>query len=310
MLPANGASRDYQLCPPQEGFDIAVQVSAGGGYVMTATVHRSLLLPGVRERDLRPARDGLYGDWYTPPAATAASAGIVVIGGAEGGLNPIESALLAGHGYRVLSLAYFGEPGLPATLQRIPLEYFERAVQWVQAQPGVLPHDVDLIGTSRGAEAALLVASHFPSLLHIVIARVPSDVALCGFASYFHCGGAAWTLHDAALPYTSQFNTPHPSDDPAAVIPVQPIHIPLLLVCAGQDTVWPSCPYAGAIVAAMSGVHPAATLLTYAAAGHGIGFPVPWLPGYSAEQGGSSSADAAARIDLWPRELAFLSATV
>ncbi|HVA59227.1 MAG TPA: acyl-CoA thioester hydrolase/BAAT C-terminal domain-containing protein [Mycobacteriales bacterium] len=103
---------------------------------------------------------------------------MVTLGGSEGGLftAPL-AALLASRGYPSLALAYFGEPGLPAALTRIPLEYFARALRWLADQPGINPNRIMLLGGSFGSEAALLVAAHFPSLVHGVIVASPSALA-------------------------------------------------------------------------------------------------------------------------------------
>jgi hypothetical protein len=65
---------------------------------------------------------------------------VLIIGGSEGGLSsPLLAAALAGHGYPVLTIAYFGAPGLPASLSRIPLEYFARRCAGCAASPGSTP---------------------------------------------------------------------------------------------------------------------------------------------------------------------------
>jgi dienelactone hydrolase len=100
----------------------------------------------------------------------------VLLGGSEGGLpNGYAAGLLASHGYSVLALAYFDEPGLPPELQRIPLEYFQRAISWLAKQPDVDPTRITLIGSSRGGEAALLIGATYPQLVRAVAAYVPSD---------------------------------------------------------------------------------------------------------------------------------------
>ena len=97
----------------------------------------------------------------------------------------------------LLDLAYFGEPGLPATLKDIPLEYFARALRWLDRQPQVLKGHTYVMGASRGSEAALLLGAHYPTLVHGVIANSPSDVS---FESFPRGGSAAWTLHGRPVP--------------------------------------------------------------------------------------------------------------
>lgn len=125
----------------------------------------------------------------------------------------------ASEGYPALALAYFKEPGLPNVLARIPLEYFERAIRWVQRQPGVDPRKVVLLGASRGGEASLLLGATYPSLVHGVIAVVPS-----------HEVNGGWTLHGKAV-------------TPFEFIKVERIRGPILTASGGRDQVWSSSVY-------------------------------------------------------------------
>ena len=77
-------------------------------------------------------------------------------------MNAVLARMLAAHGYPALAVAYFGVPGLPQNLSAILLEYFERALGWLAAQPGVDPARLVVLGGSRGSEAAELLAVHDP----------------------------------------------------------------------------------------------------------------------------------------------------
>jgi dienelactone hydrolase len=197
--------------------------------------------------------------------------------------------------------------GLPQTLESVPLEYLARALRWLHRQPQVDPHRVAVLGVSRGSEAAQLTGADYRSLVNAVIALVPSDVALC---SYPGCGGPAWTLHGRAIPFTRQFKDPAPTDQPAAVIPDQRIHGPVFLACAGKDTLWPSCPYAHAILQHLNAAHDPFPhpLYTYPNAGHGVGAITPYEPTQDYLTGESPQADQQAQAQDWPRLLQFLAA--
>ena len=63
--------------------------------------------------------------------------------------------MLATHGYTTFAVQYFDAPGLPESLERIPLEYFDTAIQWPTNRAGVLDSGVGVLGISRGVEAVL-----------------------------------------------------------------------------------------------------------------------------------------------------------
>jgi dienelactone hydrolase len=230
---------------------------------------------------------------------------VLVLGGSEGGLpRGLLSALLASNGYPALSVAYFAEPGLPQTLSGIPLEYFAGALRWLARQPGVDPARISVLGVSRGSEAAQLLGVYYPNLVHAVVASVPSNVAVC---SYPDCNGPAWTLHGQALPYTSEFDDPSPTDNPAAVIPDQRIQGPVFLDCGEADQTWTSCSYAQAILRLLDEHHDrwAHVLYAYPGAGHPVGTFVPYEPTSPAADP-DYAADQRALTLLWPHLLTFL----
>ena len=123
-----------------------------------------------------------------------------------------------------------------------------------------------------------------------------------------------WTLNGRPLPYTKEFDTPEPTDNPAAVIPVQEIRGPVFLDCGGADKVWTSCPYARAIMARLAShnfPYPH-VLYAYPRAGHFIDFLVPYEPlklaAASADVlGAGPQSNQIARASLWPHILSFLA---
>lgn len=255
---------------------------------------------------------GFYGEFFSP-ATTTRRPGVIIIGGSQGGLaSPLLAASLAARGYPALAIAYIKEPGLPHTLSDIPLAYFVKAVRWLRRQPGVDTAHVLALGVSFGSEAALLLGAHYPGLVNGVIASDPSDVATSPCPT---CSFPAWTLGGRPLPYTTLFDVPTPPGDPAAVIPVQQIKGPVFLVCGGADRTWTSCEYAGAIMARLAASHDTYShiVASYPAAGHGVGYLVPYEPVRGTDVspqdlGSSADANPNAVAALWPRLLQFLAA--
>ncbi len=261
-------------------------------------------LPAVDARALSVRDAGFYGRYYAPARPAHRAPPVLLFGGSEGGLpsNRIP-ALLAARGHPTLSLAYFAAPGLPSTLSRVPLEYFAGALRWLRARPEVAGSRVAVVGVSRGSEAAQLLGAHYPGLVGAVVAAVPSNSAICGLPA---CTGPAWTFRGRPVPYTRQFDFTQPTDDPAAVIPVERIGGPMLLVCGGRDAVWRSCAYSKAILARRRHFGRSGDMLyAYPRAGHFVGSLLPFLavaPRWLAFK----EPDERAREDLWPRVLSFL----
>jgi dienelactone hydrolase len=226
------------------------------------------------------------------------SVGVVILGGSEGGWPTVGAALaarLADAGFSSLALAYFGLLGLPEHLSSIPLEYVAEAVGWLQARCGLGPESTAVLGSSRGSEAALLLAIHHPELVHHVVAIVPSNLAMGAWPPPTR--GPAWTLAATPVPYATRFG---PGGDDDAVLQVEKIVGRVMVVGAGRDLVWPSAEMASAIAdrRARHG-HVDDIHVEYPLAGHRI---TPRAAGPVE----SNEADRQAAEDLWHRLEDFL----
>ena len=84
--------------------------------------------------------NGIIADLFTDNTFESKKA-IIMLGGSEGGKSwrrikrPIE--YFVEKGYLVLSLAYFKAQGLVKSLEKIPLEYFEKVFDWLSVQKGI-----------------------------------------------------------------------------------------------------------------------------------------------------------------------------
>jgi dienelactone hydrolase len=314
MAPPPGSAPDWFRFP-DAGYEVTLQASVGGRVAATASVRRQVpSAVGVAERQLRPAKGGIFGNLYLPERTTGRHPAVLVFGGSGGGLTTsTAAALLAAHGYPSLALAYFKVPGLPQALRNIPLEYFTSALEVLRAQPGVDPGHVLVAGESRGGEAALLLGASFPELVNGVIAGVPSSVVNPALGP--DASRPAWTLRGRPLPAVSpsEFGQPNPPGEARAVIPVERIRGPVLVACGGQDLVWPSCGYVDAITARLRAhrfAHPV-TALRYRDAGHAVGGIAAWYGSMTedalASFGGTVAATQAAQADAHTKLLALLA---
>lgn len=280
----------------------------------------------------RPIRTAdMVANLYLPARGGKVPA-ILLLGGSEGGLGKgvaRQAALLAGRGYAVLQLSYFAGPGQPAILKLIPIETFTRVIDWLKKQPEVAGDRIGIIGTSKGAEAALLVASRRPDL-KIIVLGVPSSVVWPGIDGDTMVAASSWTEQGQPLPYLPfgwsgewrgiyalyAGGLADTAKATAAAIPAERAGGAIVMVCGEADGLWPSCPMARAVTARLKDRHypHPVTLLAYPDAGHAaFGPPVdPLAPGAATigVLGGTVAGNLAARADGWPRVLAALDAAL
>lgn len=312
-----------------------VAVLVGGAAMFKLLAPQDYGLPKVEVLDPGPTgkrveEAGLFGNYY-PAAGEGPHPAILLLGGSEGGLGGGVKHMalsLQREGFSVLQLAYFGTPGTQESLERIPLELFDRALAWLGAQPGVDAKRLALVGGSKGAEAVLLVATRHPEV-RSVVAGMPTSVAWNGVN--WKRGGqsesASWTSGGAELatmPFSywnqaegviSVYRSIEDPDQRAsaerAAIPIERAHAETLLVCGEAETMWPACPMSRAIAARAAKLGgPEVRVLTYADAGHLV-FGPPILPDNAFYQrldmlGGTVEGNAAARADSWPRIIDFI----
>ncbi|WP_324260416.1 alpha/beta fold hydrolase [Altererythrobacter sp. H2] len=269
---------------------------------------------------------------FYPGAGDGPRPAILLLGGSEGGLKDYRNAYarqLAAEGYAVIYPGYFETREANRSFENVPLETFDEALAWLAARPDVDPERIAVIGHSKGSEGALLVASRHPEV-KAVVAAMPSDVVWQGFdfnRTDVEAMGSSWTAEGKPLPFV-RYVVPAWHEwitqgqgalarmyrnswqaraaYPGATIPVERIKGPILLICGGQDQVWPSCDMARAAEARA----PDARLLKYDSAGHWAFGPTQNLTTRDRKMlgklGGTPEADMAARRDQWQKIRAFL----
>ncbi len=278
-----------------------------------------------------------HGTFFYPKEETSVPA-IIMLGGSEGGIYEESAALLSAQGYAVLSLAYFGETNLPATLHEVPVETVDHAVEWLQEKTFVNQNEIACMGTSKGGELALLAAAHNPNI-HAVIGEVPASHVFQSIDRK-KWKSSSWTIEGNPVPYVpysysvsitlqSMINIirkrpqslepmyrhsleKYRSESNEAVIRVEKINGPILLLSGGEDALWPSGSMCESIMERLD----AHTFpyekkhLYFEKAGHVL--PLPYLPSILPadvpfELGGTERANAEAGEKAWQEILAFLS---
>jgi dienelactone hydrolase len=256
---------------------------------------------------------GLYGLFFEPPGDATRDTALLVFGGSDGNIGPsiqVAGGLLAARGYPTLALGYFARPPspppwptFPVRLSQIPLEYFRGALDWLSDRTS--PAKIFVSGTSRGSEAALLLAANYENILGNppggayanlgVMANVPSSNVVCGITAPVageseSTGYSAWTVAGADVP----FDDPAKKHNPAAEIPVEQITGPIFLDCGWEDNLWNSCESVRAIrgrLKSRGSQNPHVEHREYRRGGHGLGVLVAYLPrAFSATSPGPKSS--------------------
>jgi dienelactone hydrolase len=297
MRPPKGVE-GVPLVPPLSPTDVRITAEIGGRTVASTRFTRTAKAEDVTAEAVTLSREGFVGTYYHLPPGPPAPA-VLQIGGSFGGHSPLPAALVASRGYPTLSLAYFNEPGLPTALKDIPLEYFERALRWLAARPGVDPRRLIVAGASRGGEAALLLGTVYTDLVHGVMACTTSASVLGAYP----VPGNAWTFRGQPLPV-------------GGPIPVERINGPVLATGGGRDAVIGSARAVEEIVrrARRYGRRDIIGHI-YPRAGHSVGCAIPFLPQPAFRRGrdvfvplgGTLADNALARAASWPRLFRFLA---
>ena len=175
--------------------DFLIEIAAESGSERTSiSLERRFKDPQVRCERIT---DEFVGEFYYSGAPDNQT--IVWLGGSGSGLgiNALVCAPLASHGFNVLSVPFFGEKGLPARLSRVPLEYFDRVFGWLAKHPLTSGREVQILGMSKGAEAALLLASRHPWITRVAL-WAPHAYCFQGIAFR---NESSWTYAGKDLPY-------------------------------------------------------------------------------------------------------------
>ncbi len=221
----------------------------------------------------------------------ASGLGVLVLTGSSGRVDVDRARMFAERGAVALAQRWWGGKGQATGINLIPLEVFVRGVDRLQAEGCTR---IAILGTSNGAQAALLVAVRDPRI-DVVIAISPAHVVWQNFGPGLD--GADWpprssfTWKSAALPFVVWDPRAWPpitdarpiyrplyekslltfaEDVLAATIPVEDTRAEIILVAGAGDLLWPSETAAHAIAARLGRE---AVIIEHPAAGHSPVFP-------------------------------------
>jgi len=215
----------------------------------------NMLFNGIKPRTIN--QDGFQATYFVKDVASLKTT-IVLIGGGQWG--DYWARQFAAKNMVSMSLPYIGKQGLPKLPEEIKLEYFENAIKWLRKQPEVAPNKIVIMGASRNAELALLIASTFPTMVSGVVAYAPSSVSWSNTVLPYNSNDLkpSWKYKGIAIPYIPMDKISGNDSDTIqlvaywknglaktdfvkqAAIKVEKINGPILLFSGNDDKVWPS----------------------------------------------------------------------
>jgi len=258
------------------------------------------LTQGLQGSLLKPERQGGWG--------------VVVLGGSSGRIDVARAGLFADRGAVAVALRWFGGQGQSPGICEIPLETFTPAIDRL-VEEGC--DRIALVGTSKGAEAALLIASHDPRI-EAVVAFSPSSVVWANHgpgrdgigwpmrSSFMHRGAPLpFVPYDAEALLSVDRRPPvrylelyHKSlqtfaaELPRAAIPIERARADVILVAGEDDALWPSATFAKALSDRLKAGGKIASLVLHPTAGHRVLMPGETTPRSTVNvHGGTDEAD-------------------
>ncbi|XP_006004813.1 acyl-coenzyme A thioesterase 1 [Latimeria chalumnae] len=290
-----------------------------GQVLAKAKAERWFSGPGIRRVCLKEGR--VRGSLFLPPG-DGPFPGVIDMFGDEGGLVEYRSSLLASRGFVSLALPYLCFEDLPQTMSDFQLEYFEDAVRFLQRHPKVKDTGIGVIGTAKGADLALSMAS----FLQQVTATVCISGCSANTVADLHykdltLPGLGYNVDRIRIMDNGVLDVSEALDDPTelanvnSIIPIEKAQGPFLFVVGEEDHYWKSKFFAEQAIRRLKR-HGKNNfqLLTYAGAGHRIDPPcspfclvdIDRVLGVPVLGGGEAKSHAHAQMDSWGKIQDFL----
>ena len=215
----------------------------------------NMLFNGIKPKAINET--GFQANYFVKDAIQSKTT-VVLIGGGQWGdywAQEFANKEMVG-----LSLPYTRKEGLPKLPEEIDLEYFENAIKWLGNQKEVDPNKIVIMGASRNAELALVIASTFPEIVSGVVAYAPSSVAWSNTVLPYNSNELkpSWKYNGIDIPYVPMDKISGNDSGKIkmveywknglsktdlvnkATIKAEKINGPILLFSGSDDKVWPS----------------------------------------------------------------------
>lgn len=339
-------AREGTAAPEPGRVELEARSADGERVLATQTLQLRAARPDIAARDAAPFQGARF--FVAPAPQGTRRPALILLGGSEGGSRIVrDGPVWASRGYAVLALPYYSPPGwgpngpgpselptLPAAFADIPVERLEQARDWLAQQPEVDAARIGVIGTSKGAEFALLAGVRMP-WIRAIVAVVPTDVVWEGWGPGTAPGQrSSFAWKGEPLPFVpykdfdkelagfrtgAEVRIRRPQDagraaNPGRVaparIPVERIAAPVLVIGGHDDQIWDSGGMAEAIVRARAAAGRVTEAVIEREAGHYLGGsgwgPTTQYNAGPSKSGGTPAANARTQARAFAATVGFL----
>lgn len=158
--------REIFLCKGIDPIVVQLSMKLSNGKVVEKQIHRIIAKKGLKKIFIK--ENGIDGTLFLPEGE-GPFPGVIVLAGLSGGYpSDAYVSQFANHGYAALGLAFSNTPKTPRYLTNIPLEYFYKAIQWMQNSKEIDTSHLFMVGTSIGGIASLAAASYFKEIKGVI----------------------------------------------------------------------------------------------------------------------------------------------
>ncbi len=208
---------------------------------------------------------GVVQGFHFKPKKYNGKEAIITFGGSRGSADVIHSKLLASESFDVYALYYFGQDNQTLILRNVEVSMFEDMLKYIKSENSAVKK-VNIIGSSRGSEFALLIAKYYTSDVSNVALFAPSAYM---WQSYGAADEPAWAYKGKSLPYLDslkyrtkehieQFDEDSRAGKPTVLkwyfsdtldnepnlkdylILKEPIDVNIIAFAGGDDMMWPA----------------------------------------------------------------------
>nr|XP_046263220.1 acyl-coenzyme A thioesterase 1-like isoform X2 [Scatophagus argus] len=286
-----------------------------GRMLAEVTSERFLIGDGVSRH---PIKEGnIRGVMFTPPGKGPFPA-VLDLYTFGGGLSEKRSSLLASRGFVVLTVALYGHDDMPKNINKVHLDYFEEAIEFLKKQDKVGGKGVGVISLSKSADLSLSMASYLPGVEATVwINGCCANTAVPLYYKKSQILSALMFDRSKVTPTeTGAFISKYVVNDPLAeenkdsLVPIEQATGRFLFVASEDDLNWDSKAYADMMVERLKrhGKDNFETVI-YPRAGHYLEPPYgPYCPssfhgllGSPVLWGGEPRSHAAAEVHMWKK---------